>query len=80
MVYNVHPLICLPIWALFLLIDGSYLSANLFKFLNGAHSPTPTLACCVYMKSDMLSCEGELCIEKAWLCACLATVVALSWM
>lgn len=35
-VFNVNPLISLPIWALFLLIDGAYLSANLAKFLNGA--------------------------------------------
>lgn len=34
-VYNVNPLISLPVYALFLLIDGAYLSANLFKFLNG---------------------------------------------
>jgi hypothetical protein len=38
-VYNVNPLISVPIWALFLLIDGSYLSANLFKFLNGKSPP-----------------------------------------
>jgi K+ transporter len=35
-VFNISPLISLPIYALFLLIDASYLSANLFKFTNGA--------------------------------------------
>ena len=34
-VFHVNPLFSFPIWALFLLIDGAYLSANLFKFLNG---------------------------------------------
>lgn len=34
-VFNLNPLYTFPIWALFLLIDGAYLSANLFKFLNG---------------------------------------------
>ncbi len=34
-VFHVNPLFSAPIWALFLLIDGAYLSANLFKFLNG---------------------------------------------
>ncbi len=35
-VFHVSPLISLPVWALFCLIDGAYLSANLFKFTNGA--------------------------------------------
>jgi K+ transporter len=35
-VFNVNPLISLPIYGLYLLIDGSYLSANLSKFMQGA--------------------------------------------
>lgn len=35
-VFNISPFISLPVYALFLLIDGAYLSANLFKFTNGA--------------------------------------------
>ncbi|CAL8468147.1 g7686 [Coccomyxa elongata] len=38
-VFHVNPLFTAPIWALFLLIDGAYLSANLFKFLNGGWFP-----------------------------------------
>ena len=34
-VFNMNPLYTWPIYALFLLIDGAYLSANLFKFLTG---------------------------------------------
>ncbi len=34
-VFNINPLFTWPIYALFLLIDGAYLSANLFKFLTG---------------------------------------------
>ena len=34
-VFNINPLYTWPIYALFLLIDGAYLSANLFKFLTG---------------------------------------------
>lgn len=36
-VFNINPLFTWPVYALFLLIDGAYLSANLFKFLTGAH-------------------------------------------
>lgn len=34
-VFNLNPLYTWPLYALFLLIDGAYLSANLFKFLTG---------------------------------------------
>jgi KUP system potassium uptake protein len=51
-VYNINPLISLPIWALFLLIDGSYLSANLFKFLNGGWFPI-ALAFVVFVVSSI---------------------------
>ena len=34
-VFNINPLFTWPIYGLFLLIDGAYLSANLFKFLTG---------------------------------------------
>ena len=37
-VFNINPLYTWPIYALFLLIDGAYLSANLFKFLTGEPS------------------------------------------
>ena len=34
-VFDMNPLYTWPVYALFLLIDGAYLSANLFKFLTG---------------------------------------------
>lgn len=34
-VYNLNPLYTWPVYAFFLLVDGAYLSANLFKFLTG---------------------------------------------
>ena len=34
-VFNINPLYTWPLYGLFLLIDGAYLSANLFKFLTG---------------------------------------------
>ena len=37
-VYNLNPLYTWPLYAFFLLVDGAYLSANLFKFLTGESS------------------------------------------
>ena len=42
-VFNISPLFTWPVYALFLLIDGAYLSANLFKFLTGVHNLQPRI-------------------------------------
>ena len=63
-VFNINPLYTWPIYALFLVIDGAYLSANLFKFLTGAPaalSPIFTSSFCTTQTSTE-DTERRLCI------------------
>ncbi len=72
-VYNLNPLYTWPLYAFFLLVDGAYLSANLFKFLTG--EPFCSLPCNYHTGLPMGDYEDEICsvIHRKCFCIDVAT-------
>ena len=74
-VFNINPLYTWPIYALFLLIDGAYLSANLFKFLTGApasFSPIFTVSTSTMQTSTEYTGRRLCIIQPSQIIVCIA--------
>ncbi len=71
-VFNMNPLFTWPLYALFLLIDGAYLSANLFKFLTGVlHTPSGTSLEVLglgHLPADFQAMVHNQCVDASWSC------------